>query len=164
MSEDPKSAEGQARRLENVNRQLAALLRRPEVAQRLRAAGPDEWSSVQILGHMVEFIDYWMGSVRALAAATGEPPHFGRSVDAPERLAAVQHGATSDPEALLDELDRAATAAARDIRAMTPAQRARTGIHNRLGEIAVSAAIEELVVGHAEAHLAQAQQVLGTPG
>jgi len=164
MSEDPKSAEGQARRLENVNHQLAALLRRPETAQRLRAAGPDEWSSVQILGHMVEFINYWMGSARTLAAATGEPPHFGRSADAPERLAAVQHGAASDPEALLGELDRAVTAAATDIRTMTPAQRARTGIHNRLGAIAVSDAIEELVVGHAEAHLAQTQQVLATAG
>ena len=161
MSEDPKSAESQARRLENVNRQLAALLRRPEVAQRVRAAGPEEWSSVEILGHMIEFINYWMGSARTLATATGEPPHFGRSVDAPERLAAVQHGAASDPEALLAELDRAVTVAASDIRAMTPAQRARTGIHNRLGEIAVADAIEELVVGHTEAHLAQAQQVLG---
>ena len=164
MSEDPKSAEGQARRLENVNLQLAALLRRPEVAQRLRAAGPDEWSSVQILGHMVEFINYWMASARALAAATGEPPHFGRSVDAPERLAAVEHGAASDLKTLLGELDRAVTAAARDIRALTPAERARTGIHNRLGEITVSDAIEELVVGHVEAHLAQAQQVLGPAG
>jgi uncharacterized damage-inducible protein DinB len=164
MSEDRNSAEGQASRLESVNRQLAALLRRPDTAERLRAAGPDEWSTVQILGHMIEFINYWMSAIHALSVATGEPPRFGRSIDAPERLAAVQTGAASESEALLRQLDSAITAAASDIRAMTPAQRARTGIHNRLGEIAVSNAIDELVVGHVEAHLAQINQTLGTPG
>jgi hypothetical protein len=164
MSQDRKSAEGQALRLESVNSQIAALLRRPEVAQRLRAAGPDQWSAVQILGHMIELINYWMRDIRAMAVAAGEPPRFGRTLDSPERLEAVQRGADSDPADLLRQLDSAVRAAAGDIRGMAPAQRAKTGIHNRLGEIAVSNAIEELVVAHVEAHLAQIQQTLGTTG
>jgi len=164
MSDDRNSAEGQAQRLESVNRELAALLRRPDVAQRLRAASADEWSTLQILGHMVEFINYWMSGIQAMAMANGQPPHFGRSLDAPERLAAVEHGAASDPDSLLKELDRATTAAAAHIRAMTPAQRARTGIHNRLGEITVADAINALVVEHVEAHQTQIQQTLGLPG
>jgi uncharacterized damage-inducible protein DinB len=164
MSEDRNTAEGQALRLESVNSQVAALLRRPEVAQRLHAAGSAEWSTVQILGHMIELINYWMRDIRALAVATGEPPRFGRTLDAPERLDAVQRGADSDPADLLRQLDSAVRAAAVDIRGMTPAQRAKTGLHNRLGEIAVSNAIDELVVGHLEAHLAQMRQTLALPG
>ncbi len=160
---DPQSAEGQALRLENVNHQIASLLRRPQVIQRLRAAGPDEWSAVQVLGHMIELIGYWMRDARLLAAATGTPPHFGRTLDAPERLEAVQHGATSDPEELWRELDGVIRIAATDIRGMTPAQRAQKGLHSRVGEISVADAIETLIVAHVENHLRQIKQVLGTP-
>ena len=68
-------AEAQARRLENIYEQLAALLRRPDVAQRLRAApGESEWSAMQTLGHTAEMIPYWLSHCRTLIAATAEPP------------------------------------------------------------------------------------------
>jgi hypothetical protein len=164
MSEDRNSAEGQAVRLERANQQLAALLGRPDVAARLGAASADEWSTVQVLGHMIELVNYWTGAIQAIAVSTGEPPRFGRTIDAPERLAAVAHGAASESDALLQELEGAITSAAGRIRAMTPAQRARTGLHNRLGEITVANALNELVVDHVEAHVTQIQQTLGVPG
>jgi len=75
--------EAQARRLETVYEQLAALLRQPEVAQRLRAAaGENEWSAMQTVGHTVEMIPYWLSHCRALIAATAGPPRFGRTLDA----------------------------------------------------------------------------------
>jgi len=160
---EPNSAEGQAARLESVNAQVAALLRRPEVAQRLRAAGPDEWSAVQIVGHLTELIPYWMHDARLMAAATGEPPKFGRTLDAPERLEGVQRGANSDPHELLRLLDREIRAAVAGIRGMSAAERAKKGIHSRQGEIAVADAINVLIVDHAEAHVQQLKQVLGVP-
>ena len=161
---DPLSAEGQAQRLERASAQIAALLRRPEVAERVRAAGPDEWSAVQVIGHLVELIPYWTGQMQILAQATGEPPHFGRGLDAPERLEAVAHGAAADPGELLQQLAGAAGAGAAAIRAMTPAQRARHGVHTRRGEETVAAFIEALIVSHVEDHVTQIQQVLGAAG
>ena len=158
---EANSAEGQAARLESVNIQVASLLRRPEVAQRLRAAGPDEWSAVQIVGHLTELIPYWMRDAHLMAAATGEPPKFGRTLDAPERLEAVERGATSDPDELLRLLDREVRSAAAGIRGMSAAERAKTGIHSRQGEITVADAIRVLIVEHAEAHVNQLKQVLG---
>jgi hypothetical protein len=158
---DPLSAEGQAQRLERANTEIAELLRRPEVAQRVRAAGPDEWSAVQVIGHVIELIPYWTREIQALADASGEPPHFGRGLDAPERLAAVAHAAGSDPDELLRQLDGAVRAGAAAMRAMTPEQRAKTGVHNRRGELPVAEFIEILIVGHVEDHLAQIKQVLG---
>jgi hypothetical protein len=161
IDQNEVTTESQARRLETVNVEIAALLRRPEVVQRLRAAGPDEWSAVQIVGHMNEMIPYWMGHVRNLAAAAGDPPRFGRMLDAPERLDAVAHGALSDPDDLLRQLDAVVRSAAADIRRLSPAERAKTGIHVRRGEMTVAAVIEDLVVTHAEEHQAQVKQVLG---
>ena len=155
------SAEGQAARLETANREIAALLRRPDVAQRLRAAGQDEWSALEIVGHMNEMIPYWMGHIHALAAAAGAPPQFGRAIDAPERLEGVQRAAKANPEELLGVLDREIRAAAADIRRMPATERAKKGIHSRIGEVTVAGAIEQLVVDHAEAHVEQLKQAIG---
>jgi uncharacterized damage-inducible protein DinB len=157
------ASEEQARRLESVNTAVGELLRRPEVAQRLRTAGGEEWSALQIVAHMTEMIPYWMHDARILAASTGEPPHFGRNLDAPERLDPVARGATSDPDELLRRLDAAIQAAAGDIRAMSPAERARTGIHNRRGAMTAAEVIEQLIVQHAEEHVGQIRQVLRLP-
>ena len=155
------SAEDEARRLEAVNSAIRDLLHQPEVAERLRAAGPEEWSALQIVGHMDEMIPYWMGHARRMAAATGEPPRFGRMLDAPERLEAVTLGANGDADELLRQLDAVCRAAAADIRSLSPAERAKTGIHLRRGEMTVAAVIEDLVVHHAEEHEEQIRQVLG---
>jgi uncharacterized damage-inducible protein DinB len=156
-------AEPQARRLESVSEQLAALLRQPEVAQRLRAApGESEWSAMQTVGHMVEMIPYWLSHCRTLIAATGEPPRFGRTLDAPERLAGVERGAMGTPDDLLRQLNDEVQAAAKAIRQMSAAERGKKGLHLRRGEMSVADVVEVFVVAHAEEHLAQVQAALGT--
>jgi DinB superfamily len=160
---DQATTESLAQRLESVNTDLAAILRRPDVAQRLRAAGPDEWSAMQILGHLIEMIPYWMRDARTLVAASGAPPQFGRTLEAPERLDGVQRGEMSDPDELMGLLDGEIHAAATDIRGMSAADLAKKGIHLRRGEMTVSEVIETLIVAHAEGHVDQAKQVLGGP-
>jgi uncharacterized damage-inducible protein DinB len=161
MTTAENSSEAQAQRLENVYEQVAAILRQPEVAQRLRTTlGENEWSAMQVLGHMVEMIPYWLSHCRALIAATGEPPHFGRAADAPERLAGVERGATGNPDELLRLLDEEVQAAAQAIRQMSPAEREKKGIHLSRGEMTVADIIEVFIVAHAEDHLAQVRAVL----
>lgn len=156
------SGEAQARRLENVSEQLTALLKQPEAARRLHTApGAKEWSAMQVLGHVVEMIPYWMSHCRALIAAT-EPPRFGRTPDAPERLAGVERGAAAEPEELLRLLHKEVQAAARSIRQMTAAERGKKGIHNKRGEITVADIVEVMIVAHAEEHVAQVRAALGS--
>ncbi len=153
--------EAQAQRLEQVSEHISAVLRQPEVAQRLRTIpGEDEWSALQVMGHMVEMIPYWMNHCQTLMAATGEPPHFGRTLDAPERLAGVERGALGAPDELLRVLNDEVHAAATTIRRMSGAERSRTGLHLRHGEMTVADVIEQFVVAHAEEHLAQVQAAL----
>jgi hypothetical protein len=163
MPVDPV-AETQAQRLERAAEAVSAALSAPGIVQRLSAApGPSDWSVLEILGHTVEMIPYWLNHCRALIAATGAPP-FGRTHDSPERLAGVAQGAASSPAELLLRLDEEVQAAAAAIRAMSPADRARTGLHPRHGEMTVAAVIETFIVSHAEEHLAQIKANLTASG
>jgi hypothetical protein len=110
---------------------------------------------LETLGHTVEMIPYWLSHCRTLIAATGDPPPFGRTLDAPERLAGVALGAASGLAELMHRLNAEVQAAATAIRAMSSADRARSGLHPRHGEMTVAAVVETFIVSHAEEHLAQ---------
>jgi hypothetical protein len=155
-----RPGEPQARRLESVYEQLANLLD-PAVASRpLRAADGTKWSAMQVLGHMVEMIPYWLGHCRTLIAATGEPPVFGRGLDTPERLAGIERGANGNPKELLGLLNVEVNAAALAIRKMSDEERSKRGIHVKLGEMTVAAAVDRFIVAHAEEHLEQIRAAL----
>jgi uncharacterized damage-inducible protein DinB len=160
-STQENSGEAQARRLESVSDQVTALLRQPEVAERLRAGlGENEWSAMQILGHLVEMIPYWLNHCQRLITATAELPQFGRTLDAPERLAGVEHGVTGSPDELLRRLNEEVQAGAQAIRQMSPAERDQKGSHVSRGEMTVAGIIELFIVAHAEDHLAQMRTAL----
>lgn len=150
-----RPGEPQARRLESVNEQLTTLLVHSDAIGRLRATGDNEWSVLQILGHMVEMIPYWLGHCRVLIAATAEPPVFGRGPDAPERMAGIERGSNGDPKELLGLLNDEVEAAACAIREMSAAERSKKGIHIKLGEFTVADSVERFIVAHAEEHLEQ---------
>jgi len=155
------SSEAQARRLERVYEQLNTLLHDHDVVPRLRTApGEQAWSALQVIGHMVEMIPYWLHHCHRLIAARGEPPLFGRTLDAPERLAGVEAATTSDAFELLSQLQQVVEATTKDIRHMTEAERSKTGIHVRQGTMTVADVVEQLIVGHAEAHVVQVQEAL----
>ncbi len=157
------SSEAQAQRLERVYEQVSTLLHQPDVAQRLRTApGEHEWSALQVIGHMVEMIPYWLHHCHLLIAATLEPPQFGRTLDAPERLAGVERATTRDADELLSQLKEAVEAAAKDIRDMSEVEQGKTGIHLRQGKMTVADVVEQFIIGHAEAHLVQVQDALKT--
>jgi uncharacterized damage-inducible protein DinB len=162
---DPVSRPGpaaQAERLERIYDQVARLLRDPAVASRLQAApGESEWSAMQTLGHVTEMIPFWLSHCRTLVAATGAPPAFGRAPGGPERLAGVAHGAASEPTALLAQLEGEVRKAAATIRALTPADLEKRGIHNARGEMRVADVLDSFIVAHAEEHLAQVRAALG---
>lgn len=157
------SSEAQAQQLERVYEQVRTLLHQPDVAQRLHTApGDHAWSALQVIGHMIEMIPYWLHHCHLLIAATLEPPQFGRTLDAPERLAGVEAVATSDANHLLGQLKQVVEAAANNIRHMSEVERSKIGIHVRQGQVTVADVVEQLIVGHAEAHLLQVQDALKT--
>jgi hypothetical protein len=149
-----------SKRLENISEQLTLLLRSPDVALRLRtAAGEAEWSAMQVLGHLVEMIPYWLGQCRVLIAAV-EPPTFGRLPDAPERQAGPERGASGALEELLGMWHASVKTATDTIRQMSASDRSKKGLHVRRGEMTVADIVELFIVAHAEEHLAQVKAAL----
>jgi hypothetical protein len=160
-SSEQNWSEAQAQRLEKVYEQLTALLRQRDMAGRVRTAdGEDEWSAMQILGHMVEMIPYWLNHCRAMIAAGEEPPRIGRMLDAPERLAGVERGAAGELDELLRQLKNEVQAAAPAIRKLTAAQLGKKGVHVKGGEVTVADVVGKFIVVHAEEHLAQVRAAL----
>lgn len=158
-------AETQRRRLEAVGEDLTSLFRRPEISSRLRLnPGPDDWSAMQILGHVVEMIPYWMQHCEMLIAADGSPPRFGRSADSPERLAGVEAGNTGNADDLLAQLHDEIITAGRRISDLTPAELAKTGIHVRMGVMTVGDIVDRFIVTHAEEHLGQIRAAISSQG
>ncbi|HUF37011.1 MAG TPA: DinB family protein [Anaerolineales bacterium] len=154
-------SEGLAGRLERVGEALAAEMRRAETARGLRAGpGEAEWSALEILGHVVEMIPYWLAHVRTIVAAD-EPPRFGRTLDSPERLAAVAAVDTLGPGRLVEQLETEVEAAARAIRGMSAEALAKKGLHLRRGEMTAGEVLGEFIVAHAEDHLEQVRAALG---
>ncbi len=157
----PPSAGAQADRLLAVYEQLAAVWQQPDVARRLRTnPAENEWSALQVVGHIVEAIPYWLQHCRTLIEASGAPPRFGRTLDAPERLAAVERGASADPAELLGRLKQEVETGAAVIRQMSAADRAKQGLHLRRGLVTVADIVEAFVVAHAEDHVAQVRAAL----
>jgi uncharacterized damage-inducible protein DinB len=163
MTTDPAQSLGetQAKRLEQVYDEVARLLRDASVQTRLGTRpGRDEWSAMQTLGHMTEMIPYWLNHCRALIAATGEAPRFGRTEGSPERLAGVAQGAAATPTTLLIRLEKEVRAAASAIRHFSIAERSKRGISSERGEMSVAEVVESFIVSHAEEHLAQVRATL----
>ena len=159
-----QSSAAQARRLEQVYDQLSAVLQRSDVVERLRTApGEQEWSALQIIGHMTEMIPYWLDACRRMIDAA-EPPQFGRTLEAPERLAGVALGSTSAANELLSRLKQVIATAAGEIDAMEESERNKTGIHVTQGSLTVADVVERLIVAHAEAHVHQVHAALTMPG
>lgn len=160
MEQPVSSAAEQARRLEQVYTAIAAEFQQPGVLERLRNAPADAWSTMQILGHMVEMIPYWLSHCQAMIATEDGLIKVGRALDAPERLEGVDRGAAATPEAMLQALQDAVTSGSAAIRAMSPTDREHRGEHVRLGAVTVAQLIEMTIVTHAEDHLAQIRQTL----
>lgn len=158
---DKNTAETQARRLERLAAGLEDLISQPRLARRWRASRAEaEWSAGQIAGHLVEMIPYWLHHCRTLMAARDSMPQFGRTLDAPERLAGVESGAQGQPEDVLRRAQAELRAAAEAIRQMSAEDRAKAGVHLRHGEMTVADVIEVFIVAHAEDHLAQIHAAL----
>jgi hypothetical protein len=113
----------------------------------------NEWTSMQNLSHIVEFMPYWAGEIEKLVAEPG--CDFGRTPDDEGRL----HGIS---EHAMESLSR--------IKAAIPASYARlddvlgrlkdsdlelTGKHVRYGEKNIDWLIEELLTNHLSGHVEQ---------
>src|SRR5579859_4109597 len=136
---------------DELNRLLDGPLATMDTTKVYRSPGSGEWTIMENIAHIVEFLPYWADEVAKLVAQPGQ--NFGRTQQHEGRLYAIkEHGA--------DSLDAA--------RAMLPGSYEHmdtilstlrdsdlelTGRHMKFGERTLSWFIEDFVTKHFEDHI-----------
>jgi hypothetical protein len=152
--------ESQIQRLQTATAKIAETLLQPDVAYRLRTApGQNEWSAMQVMGHVTEMLPYWLHHSKVIIDST-TPHTFGRGYDDPERLAGVERGSVGDPNEIVRLLNLQVADIVAFIGTLTPEQRAKTGNNVTRGVMSVDDIVEKNMVAHAEAHLEQVRTAL----
>ena len=88
---------------------------------------------------------------------------FGRTADDPLRLGVIDRDRSLPLRVLFARIDAGLGGWAERLATLTPGERERIGVHPRLGEMPAPAILERFVLGHAEDHVAQLTDILGTP-
>ncbi len=123
-----------------------------------QSPGNDEWTIVENLAHIVEFMPYWGDQVAGLVAHPRQ--NFGRVQQDERRLKEIRDHA-HDSLAQIKSLLPPSHAHLQDVLAdLHDSDLELTGVHSRYGEKPLAWFMEEFVTGHLRAHLVQMQAAL----
>jgi hypothetical protein len=119
------------------------------------------WGPMELLAHVAEMLPYWLGEVERILAGQPEPVPFGRVGTDPVRIALIGRDRTLPTGELYVRIDSWIERWAHRLATLTRAQRAKVGLHPRLGEMTVDAIVERMVAHHLEEHIGQLEAILG---
>lgn len=124
------------------------------------------WGPREVLAHVQEMLPFWLGELERIV--DGPPPGptpFGRIADDAVRIGIIERDRTLPLRVLFARVDAGMRAWSDRLAGLTAAERRRVGLHPRLGEVPVDRMLERFVLGHAEDHVAQLEEILGrAPG
>lgn len=125
-------------------------------------SGPEsEWGPTEVLAHVAEMLQYWLGEIERVMDGGPDPVPFGRTAGDPVRVLTIERDRTLPPRELLDRIAATAERYAARLAELGPADLAGRGLHPTLGELTVGEIVERFVVGHAEGHVTQLAETLG---
>ncbi len=164
MSTSPANPKVEALR-ESVRDSIATLrllitgtLQSTDASKLYQSPAADEWTIMQNLAHIVEFMPYWAGEVDKVLAEPG--CLFGRTPDNAGRLQGIsQHELDS-----LSKIDAALSESYVKLdgvlRKLHDSDLGLIGNHVRYGEKSIGWLIDDLIVDHLKGHVEQIQQNL----
>ena len=120
--------------------------------------GNDEWTIMENLAHIVEFMPYWGDQIAKLVAHPGQ--NFGRVQQDERRLKEIRdhaHDSLAQIKAILPPSHASLQAV---LATLHDSDLELTGVHSRYGEKPLAWFMEEFVTGHLRAHLVQMQAAL----
>ena len=120
--------------------------------------GNDEWTIMENLAHIVEFMPYWGDQIAGLVAHPRQ--NFGRVQQDERRLKEIRdhaHDSLAQIKALLPPSHARLQAVLANLH---DSDLQLTGVHSRYGEKPLASFMEDFVTGHLRAHLVQMQAAL----
>jgi hypothetical protein len=157
---------------DRLDRAAAAIL---DLQARTEAAGPwalaelygteaeASWGPPEVLAHLEEMLPFWQGEMERILDGPGpDPVPFGRVASDVVRIGIIGRDRTLPLRELFARVRNDAARMSARLRALSPADLERVGLHPRLGAITVGDSIERFVVGHLEEHVVQLTEILDT--
>jgi hypothetical protein len=125
--------------------------------------GPEaSWGPREVLAHVEEMLPFWLGEMERVIDGDGSAAvPFGRIADDPVRIGIIDRDRSLPLRILFSRIDAGLAGWAERLPTLTAPERERIGVHPRLGEMPAAAILERFVVGHAEDHVAQLNDILG---
>lgn len=117
-----------------------------------------EWTIMQNLAHMVEFMPYWGHEIEKLVANPGQ--NFGRTMQHEGRLRAVEEYGKDNLEHIRLLLPTSYAELERVLNNLNDSDLALTGHHVKFGEKSLDWFIEEFVTKHLSDHVYQIETSL----
>ncbi|HLZ81375.1 MAG TPA: DinB family protein [Ktedonobacteraceae bacterium] len=118
----------------------------------------DEWSIMQNLAHIVEFMPYWAGEIEKLVTAPGQ--NFGRTAQNEGRLRAISEHGRDRLEQVKAALPASYTRLEEVLGNLQDSDLELTGHHYKFGEKSLEWFIEDFVTGHLKSHVDQIKTCL----
>ena len=119
------------------------------------------WGPRELLAHVAEMLPFWLGEMERIV--DGPPPGptpFGRTADDPSRIGLIERDRTLPFRVLFARVDAGLLDWSERLATLTNDERARVGLHPRLGQVTVDAMLDQFILGHAEGHIEQLEGIL----
>jgi hypothetical protein len=120
-----------------------------------REPAPGEWSAMQILAHVAEFVPYWASQAEAVARRTVDNQPFGRGRDDPSRLEPIAKHAHDTVSQIVERLRLGLDEAQALLRAIPDDGWQKTGHHLLQGEMSVERFVQAFLFDHLAEHSTQ---------
>lgn len=119
----------------------------------------NEWTIMENLAHIAEFMPYWAGEVAKLVTRPGEP--FGRTMDDQGRVAALRDHGHDNLLQIRASLPGSYARLTEVLSELKESDLQLTGRHSRQGERTLEWFIEEFITKHLHDHVVQIKECLG---
>src|SRR5262245_13032755 len=117
------------------------------------------WGPPEVLAHVAEMGPFWTGEIERILAGGPDPVPFGRVATDTLRLGIIERDRSLPPRALYDRAIADLQLLARRWPELGEADRARVGLHPRLGEMTVATIADRFIVTHLAEHVEQLRAV-----
>jgi hypothetical protein len=119
------------------------------------------WGPREVMAHVAEMLPFWLGELeRIVDGPAPGPTPFGRVADDPSRIGLIERDRTLPIRVLFARVDAGMRAWSERLATLSAEERAKVGLHPRLGEVTVNAMLDRFILGHAEEHVAQLEGIL----
>lgn len=143
---------------DELNHLIEGPLSHSDPNQLYRSPGGEEWTVMENLAHIVEFLPYWADEIAKLVAQPGQS--FGRTMQHEGRLHAIQEHGHDNLQEARTALPASYAHMDRVLSSLQDSDLELTGRHTKFGERKLAWFIEEFVTHHLANHVEQLKACL----